>query len=84
MCAFVVLGLVFSIPRQEIGLGNVLKVTYCCVRWDIKPPCSLTHALICVHCNVFNVTAFSYSDKLLVSVFVQLPFLESTSLDEMP
>ena len=37
-----------------------------------------------IHCNVFDVTAFSYSDKLLVSVFVQLPFLESTSLYEVP
>jgi len=28
MCAFVVLGFVFSMPSQEIGLGNVSKMTY--------------------------------------------------------
>jgi len=28
MCAFVVLGFVFSIPNQEIGLGNVFEMTY--------------------------------------------------------
>jgi len=28
MCAFVVLGFVFSIPRQDIGLGNDSKMTY--------------------------------------------------------
>jgi len=28
MCAFVVLGFVFFIPGQEIGLGNVSEMTY--------------------------------------------------------
>jgi len=28
VCAFVALGLLFSIPGQEIGLGNVSKMTY--------------------------------------------------------
>ena len=28
MCAFVVLGVVFFIPSQEIGLGNVSRMTY--------------------------------------------------------
>jgi len=28
MCAFVVLCLVFSVPSQKIGLGNVFKMTY--------------------------------------------------------
>ena len=36
MCAFVVLGFVFFIPSQEIGLGNVSEMT-CCVEWDVKP-----------------------------------------------
>jgi len=35
MCAFVVLGFVFSIPSQEIGLGNVSEMTYF-VQWDVK------------------------------------------------
>jgi len=26
MCAFVVLGFVFSIPSEEIGLGNVSEI----------------------------------------------------------
>jgi len=28
MRAFVVLGFVFSIPQQEIGMGNVSEITY--------------------------------------------------------
>jgi len=28
MCDFVVLDLFFSIPRQEVGLGNVSEMTY--------------------------------------------------------
>jgi len=32
MCVFVVLGFVFSIPSQEIGLGNTLKwPILCCI-----------------------------------------------------
>jgi len=30
MCAFVVLGFDFSIPSQEIGLGNISKMTCLC------------------------------------------------------
>jgi len=37
MHAFVVLGLVFSIPGQEIGLGKRLRNDPFCVEWDIKP-----------------------------------------------
>jgi len=41
MCAFVVeLGLVFSIPSQEIGLGKRLRNDLFCVEWDVKPPLS--------------------------------------------
>ena len=36
MCAFVVLGLVFSIPSQEIGLGKCLWNDLFCVEWDVK------------------------------------------------
>jgi len=39
MRAFVVeLGLVFSIPSQEIGLGKLLRNDLFCVEWDVKPP----------------------------------------------
>jgi len=36
MHAFVVLGLVFSIPSQEIGLGEGLWKDLFCVKWDVK------------------------------------------------
>jgi len=32
-----VLGLVFSIPSQEIGLGERLRNDLSCVEWDVKP-----------------------------------------------
>jgi len=34
---FVVLGLVFSIPSQETGLGKRLRNDLFCVEWDVKP-----------------------------------------------
>jgi len=40
MRAFVVLGLVFSIPSQEIGLGKRLRNDLFCVEWDVKPKLS--------------------------------------------
>jgi len=41
MCAFVVLGLAFSIPRQEIGLGGKrLQNDLFCVEGDVKPQLS--------------------------------------------
>ena len=41
MRAFVVeLGLVFSIPSQEIGLGKLLRNDLFSVEWDVKPPIS--------------------------------------------
>jgi len=36
MHAFVVLGLVFSIPSQEIGFGKCLRNDLFCVEWDVK------------------------------------------------
>ena len=36
MRAFVVLGLVFSIPSQEIGHFTDVSPSQCCVEWDIK------------------------------------------------
>ena len=37
MRAFVVLGLVFSIPTQEIGLRKRPQNDLFCVEWDVKP-----------------------------------------------
>ena len=39
MC-FCSLGLVFSTPRQEIGLGKRLRNDLFCVEWDVKPQLS--------------------------------------------
>jgi len=36
MHAFVVLGLVFSVPIQHIGLGERLGNDLFCVKWDVK------------------------------------------------
>ena len=36
MHAFAVLGLVFSIPRQDIGLGKRLRNDLFCVQRDVK------------------------------------------------
>ena len=38
MRAFVVLGLFFSIPSQDIGLGKRLRNDLFCVEWGVKPP----------------------------------------------
>jgi len=40
MRAFVVLGLVFFIPSQDIGLGKRLRNDLFCVEWDVKPQLS--------------------------------------------
>jgi len=34
---FVVLGLVFLVPRQEIGYEQRLRNDLFCVKWDLKP-----------------------------------------------
>jgi len=40
MRGFVVSGLVFSTPCQEIGLGKRLRNDLFCVEWDVKPELS--------------------------------------------
>jgi len=40
MCALVVLGLVFSVSSQEIGLGKQLRNDLFCVEWGVKPQLS--------------------------------------------
>jgi len=37
LLAFVVLGLVISIPSQEIGWEERLQNDLFCIEWDIKP-----------------------------------------------
>jgi len=37
MSAFVVIGLVFSIPSQDIGLEKRRRDDLFCVEWDVKP-----------------------------------------------
>jgi len=47
MHAFVVLGLVFSIPSQEIGLEKRLRNDPFCVECDIKP--RFSQSTLCLH-----------------------------------
>ena len=50
MRAFILLGLVFSWPSQEIGLGKRLRDHLFCVAWDVKPQlkCWLNSCVICL------------------------------------
>jgi len=48
---FVVLGLVFSIPSQEIGSGKCLRNDLFCVAWDIKPTQLINQ---CMNFNMFQ------------------------------
>jgi len=55
MRAFVVLGLFFSVLRQETGLGKCLRNGLFCVEWDVKPQlrqstcCVFSHRYACTH-----------------------------------
>ena len=46
MRAIVVLGLVFSIPSQETGLGKRPRNDLFCVEWDVKPQLSQSVTLM--------------------------------------
>jgi len=50
MRAFILLGLVFSWPSQEIGFGKRLRDHLFCVAWDVKPQlkCWLNSCVICL------------------------------------
>ena len=37
MHEFVVLGLIFSVPSHEIGMGKHLRNGLFCVEWEVKP-----------------------------------------------
>ena len=61
MRASVVLGLVFSIPRQEIGLRKRLRNDLFCVEWDVKAQLSQS---IRVACSVCWLAALALYKKL--------------------
>ena len=67
MHVFVVLGLVFSVPSQEIGLGKRLRNDLFCVEWDIKAQLnqSLTVKLDCLVCLLAVVTCWFFYNELL-------------------
>ena len=63
MRAFLVLGLVFSIPSQEIGLGNVSEMTYFMYRvgrktttQSISPQVSVVRQI----CHLILLAVISY------------------------
>ena len=54
MCAFIVLGLVFSIPSQEIGFGKCLRNDLFCIEWDVKQN-SINQSLHSIRCGLFSM-----------------------------
>jgi len=73
MRAFVVLGLVFSISKQEIGLGKRLRNDLFSVGWDVKPQLSQSvnqpsgiSLLIRVQCIDLNSCHTDYGKILLL------------------
>jgi len=52
MYAFVVLGIVFSIPSEEIDLGKRLRNDLFCVGLDIKP--QLSQSVVTIFINTFD------------------------------
>ena len=73
MHAFLVLGLVFSISSQEMGLGKRLRNDLFCVEWDVKPQLSQAvnqSILAWIHICILLVTqSCSPSGFLLTSSF---------------
>jgi len=59
MHAFVVLDLVFSIPSQEIGLGNVSEMTYFVFEWDgtqnLSQSLTFLFVLLCGRSNWLSI-----------------------------
>jgi len=43
------MGLVFSMPSQEIAFGKRLRNDLFCVKWDIKPQLDQSAILVGVH-----------------------------------
>jgi len=75
MHAFVVLGLVFSMPSQEIGSAKRLWNDLFCVKWDLKPQLSQSIKcrlnLVVLENRVLNV-CLSVREFLIVSL-ISLP-----------
>jgi len=46
-CKLVVLGLVFSIPSQEIGWKECVRNNLFCVKWDMKT-CGISVSISCL------------------------------------
>jgi len=65
MRAFAVLGLFFSTPSWEIGLGKLLRSDLFCVEWDVKP--QLSHLASC--CSGWYRCVLS--DAAVVGVLMQ-------------
>ena len=71
MQAYVVLGLVFSIPSQETGLGKRLRNDLFCVKlkWDVKPqlnqsinqPADAMCSLVRIGCIPTNGTCIEHN-----------------------
>jgi len=57
MHAFVVSGLVFSTPSQEIGLGKPLRNDLFCVEWDVKPHLSKSIDQLCLEMGYLSPEA---------------------------
>jgi len=53
MFAFVVLGLVFPYQAKRLAPGNVSKITYFSVEWDVKP--QLNQLIVC--CRLLDVVS---------------------------
>jgi len=45
----VLLGLVFSVPSQEIGWKERLRFDLFCVEWDVKNAPSIYHPVLNIH-----------------------------------
>jgi len=81
MRAFVVLGLVFSIPSQEIGLGKRVRNDLFCVEWGVKQPPHLSFSLclcvILISLAVVNVhkyvLTYTHTHTRLTALFPGLP-----------
>jgi len=64
MHAFVLLSLVFSLPSQEIGLGERLRNELFCIEWEVKP--LLSQSINYQFCSLWCSHVEYFLGKLLV------------------
>jgi len=64
----VLLDMVFSIPRQEIGSEERLRNDLCCVEWDVKPYSIGQSIYFCSHVSRHRLL---YCDLLGFKLFVK-------------